>query len=1426
MVFLSQKEEEKRRGMEIIEELLRKESISLLTFREVPINPAVLGNHARAHLPKILQVFVEGEGTDEEEHRLYRARKRMEKKANGEGIPLYFASLSYRTVVYKGLVLAHLLSEFYLDLKDPRWTGSWIIFHQRYSTNTFPSWKLAQPFRLISHNGEINTLLGNISWMEARENALRHFFWGEGSEEFEDVIDLSGSDSAILDNALELLVQKGYSITEALRMMIPPAWEKAPEGEFTEFEKAFYRYAEHLMEPWDGPAAVTFSDGKFVGLLLDRNGLRPARFCVTEDGVVVAASEAGVVDLPEEKIVEKGMVAPGEMIVADLTEGVFHHPKEVEEKISRRRNYPAICKSLYIPLPPENDLNPYLSDLTDPELHRKLVAFGYTHEEEIMVIRPMVSTGKEPVGSMGDDTPLAVLSEFPRPLFHYFKQRFAQVTNPPIDPIREESMMSLRTLLGPRGNFLNPQEDKLSIYELPSPILDPAQFQKIKNGEDRSFPVEVLSAVFPVEGGESSLIETVELLKRKAQEAVERGVKILIISDRGVNEEYAPVPSLLAVSAIHHHLVDQGLRLSTSLVLDVGEPREVHHFACLIGYGADGIYPYLLFSMGLSLLEEGGRQVEGFTPNKIIRNLISAINEGILKIMAKMGISPLASYRGAKIFEAIGLSRSFVETYFPRTPTQIEGVGIERIAKDVVTLHRKAYGDLTALPKLPSYGFYKYKKGGEPHAFSPEVISAIHKAVGLDHRIPREKQTPPPLLQEITPEYREFVRLCTERPPIHIRDLLGFSYRRPPVPLEEVEPVSSICARFSTAAMSHGALSTEAHETIAIALNRLGGKSNSGEGGEGEERYETEKNSRIKQVASGRFGVTAQYLNSADELQIKMAQGSKPGEGGQLPGHKVSEEIARIRHTRPGVALISPPPHHDIYSIEDLAQLIYDLKQINPTAEVSVKLVSEVGVGTIAAGVAKGHADIVHISGHSGGTGASPLSSIKNAGLPWELGLKEAQQVLIKNQLRGRVKIRVDGTFQTGRDVVIAALLGADEVSFGTIAMVAEGCIMARACHTNNCPVGVATQKLELRKKFPGLPEHVMNYFLLLAMEVREIMAQLGFKTFDEMVGRSEFLRQVVYGEEAHHLDLSPLLVPPEEGVVCRYNGEKNDPPYRKEDVGLLLVEWVEEALKKGSFPVVLGEKEPIPVCNEDRTVGARLTHFLLKKIPHKRPYPGMVTVHFRGYGGQSFGAFLMEGIRFILEGGANDYVGKGLSGGEIIIRPFSENRFPPHKNVIVGNTVLYGATSGRLFAAGRAGQRFAVRNSGAIAVIEGASHHCCEYMTGGKVVVLGTVGMNFGAGMTGGVAYVWDPDDTFLRRNLNSQLVEATREIPENEEEELYTLLVEHEEFTRSPKAREILKNWEKNRHLFFRVAPKALVAQIESRNEGVVDLARAKAG
>jgi glutamate synthase (ferredoxin) len=1436
MVFCPRTTHEARvLGRKIVTDGLVAEGLEVLGWRTVPIDESALGRRARASRPEIGQVMVargrsvpRGDGF---EMALYRARKRIRQSAQRAGIPqLYLPSLSHRTIVYKGLLMAPLLGAFYPDLREEDFTSQVAVFHQRYSTNTFSTWRLAQPFRMICHNGEINTLQGNVSWLRAREAAYKETIWGEEYDKFFTIVDREGSDSAIFDNALELFVRMGYDPRHALLMMVPEAWEKLEDAELTGAWRAFYRYHESLLEPWDGPAALAFTDGRHAGLCLDRNGLRPARFVVTRDGLVVASSEAGALEVDESTIIKKGMLGAGQIIACDLERGellrtgdikdLFAHAEPYGTQVARRFKRLRQTRAVMLPHDPT---------FSGDELHRRKAAFGHTHEDEIMVLRPMVTEGREPVGSMGDDTPLAVLSKLHRPLFHYLKQRFAQVTNPPIDPIRESIVMSLRTHLGRRGNVLNPTDERIRVLDVEGPVLDPGQFANVcSHGADRAFRPHTIDTTWEVELGVDGLEEAIERVRRESEAAIDDGHTLLVLSDRRIGPDRSFIPSLLATSAVHHHLIRAGKRLRASLVLDTGEPREVHHFACLLGFGADAIHPYLVYATVWSLIEAGGRHVEGLSVSTGVHNFIAAVHKGILKVMSKMGISLLASYRGAQTFEAVGLDRDLVRTYLPGTVASLGGVGFDRLAHDLTAWHTAGFPRDGADPaKLPSLGLYKFKKGAELHAYSPAVAHALHAAVGLNPKKARGEQRPITAATAGPSEaWRRFTELVDGRAPVFIRDLLRADPVGEAVPLDEVEPVGAIVRRFSTGAMSHGALSAEAHETLAEAMHRIGGDSNSGEGGEAPERYGTERNSSIKQVASGRFGVTAAYLASGSELQIKMAQGSKPGEGGQLPGHKVTDEIARNRHTTPGVALISPPPHHDIYSIEDLAQLIHDLKQANPEAKVSVKLVAESGVGTIACGVAKGWADVIQVSGATGGTGASPLSSVKHAGLPWELGLAETQRALIENRLRDRVRVRVDGTLQTGRDVIIAALLGADEFSFGTSALIAEGCIMARTCHTNRCPVGVATQKKKLRERFPGLADHVASYFLQLAEDVRQHMARLGFRTIDDMIGRTECLRQGVHGPPADHLDLSELLWAPEKEVARRNRLARNDPlaPTNGYDLGQEVAARVLDVIERGDLPVTLGGDRPVAIRNVDRSVGARLAFHIARRHGVRGMRRGSVRVRFRGNAGQSFGAFLPRGVSFELQGAANDYVGKGLSGGDIVIRRPAEATYRSHKNVIIGNTVLYGATSGRLFAAGRAGQRFCVRNSGALAVVEGAGDHCCEYMTGGVAVILGRVGRNFGAGMTGGVAYVYDEDERLLER-LNGELVEAMRITDPRHEEELLSFVRKHRKRSGSSRARQLLDRWDELYIRFWRVAPRGAVASIEARNEGVSRAGRAGA-
>ena len=1426
VLFLDRDPQSRAAAQAIVERVWQAMGGAVLAWRDVPVNLDALGRRALVTRPHIVHVFLRRpdhvEPGDAFERVLYLARRRMEKAAHHKGVRFYAASLSSRTIVYKGLLRAPAVADFYLDLQDPTYTTAIAVFHQRYSTNTFPTWERAQPFRLLCHNGEINTLQGNINWMRAREADLASPLWGEAIEDLKPVIDLNGSDSAMLDNALELLVRSGRDIRHAMLMLIPEAWEHIDD--YPPERRAFYHYHAMLMEPWDGPAAVTFTDGRIAGTILDRNGLRPSRFVILKNGLVISASEAGSIPAEEHQILVKGRLGPGQIIAVDTATGDIMFDEDVTHAFATRRPYQEWLEEHLVRL---SDVRVSIPNRQSPTPNESSIdvlqaAFGWTKDDIAFVVRPMVRDGKEPIGAMGDDTPLAALSKLPRPLFHYFKQRFAEVTNPPIDPLREELVMSLTMRLGRRANLLEERPEAAQLVEIHTPILREEDIQALEalaagKAQPRenalyrrgiakapSFVrVARLSTLWPVAEGPEGMKQALEALCRQAEEAVREGATILILSDKGVDKAHAPLPSLLATAAVHHHLIRAGLRMHASIIVETGEARETHHVAALIGYGASAVHPYLLLEAARKLGEEEGRRDESMSPERAEANVIHALEKGLLKIMSKMGIATLDAYCGAQIFEAVGLSQDLIDRYFPGTPNHLGGVTLEVLAEDVLTWHRQAFPE-NGKVALVNVGFYKPRRGGEAHQFTPETAAALQAAVRV-----------PDVLGEGFEEgyrrYKEFVRLIEEAGPFSIKDLLGFKSDREPIPVDEVEPIESIVQRFSTAAMSHGALSKEAHETLAIAMNRLAAlrpkdvqhhsvaMSNSGEGGEAEERYGTERNSAIKQVASGRFGVTPAYLMSARELQIKMAQGSKPGEGGHLPGHKVTAEIARLRHATPGTPLISPPPHHDIYSIEDLAQLIFDLKQINPEAAVSVKLVAQTGVGTIAAGVAKGHADVILISGCSGGTGASPWSSIKNAGLPWELGLAETQRVLMENGLRERVRVRVDGGFATGRDVVVAALLGADEFSFGTAAMIAEGCIMARVCNKNTCPVGVATQRPDLRAKFPGKPEQVMAYFLFVAREVREILAQLGYRSLDEVIGRVDLLEQVVHGREAGFMDLRPLLELPSSGGARR-NVQPANPLPERSPLGDRLWEDARHAVETGQ-PVVLHYR----ITNVDRTVGARLAGEIARRYGNAGLPDGTITAVFHGSAGQSFGAFNIRGVHLYLIGEANDYVGKGMNGGEIVLRPSYAAKYDSHNHVILGNTALYGATGGKLFAAGRAGERFAVRNSGAIAVVEGVGDHGCEYMTNGIVVVLGETGYNFGAGMTGGEAYVYDPHHTFLRR-LNRDLV-AVRRVPLEVQPLLKDLIREHYEKTGSVRAASILRHWPQAVKDFWQVIPKQML-------------------
>ena len=1449
-----------------MEEALAAEGLALLRWRTVPVDPAALGERARASAPRIEQaVFQAPAGEDEEaERRCFRAGRRAVTAARAAGADLYLASCSTRTVTYKALCAADQLAAFYPDLADPSLTAPFAVFHQRYSTNTTPSWERAQPFRFLCHNGEINTLDGNVAWMRAREGNLGAD--GLAPEELlRPVLDPEGSDSAKLDNAVELLVRGGRDARHALAMLVPAAVEHDRQADPA--VRDFYRYHACLTEPWDGPAGLVFTDGRLVGAALDRNGLRPMRYEVCDDGLVVCASEVGAVDTRGHGRVRRGRLGPGQMLAVDPQRGL-QEDGEIKAWLAAARPWSAWLgehlrtADLGAPSAPwEREAEGTAMAVPDgtavavpdgagkADLTADQVVFGFTRELVSTVLRPMATGGREPTASMGDDTPPAVLGATLRPVSHYLRQRFAQVTNPPIDHLRERHVLSKRTLLGGRAPLLSEGPEVADMVELPTFVLTPSGLERLLDPA-LGLNARVLDATWPVEEGQAGLLAACLRLGEQAEAAVRASAGLVVVwdgaaggpgwasgvggpgrasavggpgrasaaggpgwaggvalpGDRAGTAGSAqgcpgrvPVPSLLAVGAVQHHLLRAGLATGTSLVAATGEPCDSHQAAALLGYGADAICPALTLATVAELVPDD--------PDGAQARYVLALEEGVFKVMSKMGISTLDSYRGAQIFEANGLDTEVVDTCFAGTASPLGGVGFDDLADDVLARHRAGRAEVA---RLDNPGWFKHRPRGEYHATNPEVMQALHFAVrGEDAEMKGSKRGAHLLQQAVKgggyERYEHFAKLVNERPAAALRDLLEVLPAGPPVPLEEVEPAADILARFSTAAMSLGSLSPEAHETLAIALNRVGGRSNSGEGGEDPARIGTERNSAIKQVASGRFGVTPEYLASAHELQIKIAQGSKPGEGGQLPGHKVSAEIARLRHTQPGVALISPPPHHDIYSIEDLAQLVFDLKQANPGADVTVKLVAEAGVGTVAAGVVKSLADVVTISGADGGTGASPLSSIKHAGSPWELGLAETQQALRANGLRSRVRVRVDGGFKTGRDVLLAALLGADEYGFGTAALLAEGCLMVRTCHQDNCPVGIATQRPDLRAKFTGTPDMVVHYLEYVAEEVRRLLAGVGLRTLDEAVGRVDLLEQRSAGGRADRLDLSPLLEPGAADAEPR-RFVAPDPTHR---VRSALGDRVHDDVLPGLLAGDLVHLD-YPIANTDRAVGARLG-VAVGAAYGSRPPAGRARVEFDGVAGQSFGAFLAPGVDFRLTGTANDYVGKGMGGGRIVIRPPADDAGDP---VLMGNTVLYGATRGELFCAGRAGERFAVRNSGATAVVEGAGDHCGEYMTGGTVIVLGPVGRNVGAGMTGGELFLLDAGGGALGR-LNDELVLPHRP-DEIELVFLRELVVAHAELTGSPLAERLLAGWERAAGWFWRIAPRSEVAAIEEAHEG----------
>ena len=1380
----------------VVERITEQEGLRVLGWREVPVNLGAIGRSAAAVAPSFAQVFVgEQPDTASLERKLYVIRKQIEQAIAqleaASRTDFYVVSLSARTLIYKGMLTASQIAPMFPDLGDVDMESALALVHQRFSTNTFPSWPLAHPYRFVAHNGEINTLRGNINWMKAREGLLQSTILGEDLRKVLPVIRPGGSDTATFDNVLELLVMSGRSLPHAVLMMIPEPW--SGDTAMDPALRAFYEYHSSLMEPWDGPASISFTDGRVIGAVLDRNGLRPSRYCITTDDLVVMASEVGALDIPAERIVKKDRLRPGKMLLVDTEAGRIIADEEIKRTLAAARPYATWLQQHLVDI---DDLPSAYAERPDHQtVFRRQQAFGYTQEDLRILLAPMAQQGEEPIGSMGSDTALAVLSDRPRVLYDYFKQLFAQVTNPPLDAIREELITSMASTIGPEGNLLDPQPDACRQIKIEYPILHNDQVAKLRHLPTGSpFRSTTLPLLYnPAEDG-PGLERALEDLCRRASAAVAAGYGILILSDRGVDARHAPIPSLLATAGVHHHLVREGTRTRCGLLIETGDAREVHHVALLLGYGAGAVNPYLAFESLDDLIRQG--LLPQLTHHHAVANYVKALNKGILKVMSKMGISTLQSYCGAQIFEAIGLDRHFVDRYFTSTASRIGGIGVREISEEVRRRHARAYGgeaglNGTPLSDLENGGEYQWRRDGEIHLFNPETVFKLQHATRTGQ-------------YKVFKEYTQRVD-NQSRQRATLRSLFELKPLAPPLALDEVEPVEAIVRRFSTGAMSYGSISQEAHETLAIAMNRLGAKSNTGEGGEDPLRNVPDQNgdsrrSAIKQVASGRFGVTSEYLVNADDILIKMAQGAKPGEGGQLPGHKVYPWIAKVRHSTPGIGLISPPPHHDIYSIEDLAQLIFDLKNANPKARVHVKLVAECGVGTVAAGVSKAHADVVLISGHDGGTGASPLTSLKHAGVPWELGLAETQQVLLLNGLRDRIVVQVDGQMKTGRDVVIAALLGAEEFGFATAPLVVMGCVMMRVCHLNTCPVGIATQDPELRKTFTGTPEFVANFFRFIAEEVRELMAMLGFRTLDEMVGRAECLdfRPATDHWKAKGIDLSQLLVVPElpDGVARR--------AVRQQDAGLAAV--MDHAIVAQAAPALTrGARVDLSysIRNTDRTTGTLLGYEVTRRFGGHGLPDDTINARFCGSAGQSFGAFIPRGVTLTLEGDANDFVGKGLSGGRIVVRPPTAARFAAEDNVIIGNVALYGATSGAAFVRGIAGERFAVRNSGATAVVEGVGDHGCEYMTGGRIIVLGRTGRNFAAGMSGGTAYVFDVDGAFAL-NCNGAMVDMERLDDELEVCVVRDLIQEHVKLTGSQLGERLLQAWITTQRQFVAVTPR----------------------
>lgn len=1389
--FLPADEAAAAKAVERIEAIATDEGLTVLGWRDVPVAPQLLGAGAREVMPAFRQLFVaDADGASSGialDRKAFVLRKRAERE-----VDVYFPSLSARTIVYKGMLTTGQLEPFFPDLSDRRFATAIALVHSRFSTNTFPSWPLAHPYRFVAHNGEINTVMGNRNWMRARESQLLSDKFGDGAlDRIFPVNTPDASDSATFDEVLELLHLGGRSLPHSVLMMIPEAWENSPNMDPA--RRAFYQYHSTMMEPWDGPACVTFTDGSLVGAVLDRNGLRPGRYWVTDDGLVVLSSEVGVLDIEPDRIVRKGRLQPGRMFLVDTEKHRIIEDDEIKAELAAEHPYQEWLEAGLIELEdlPEREHIVH----THASVTRRQQTFGYTEEELRVLLAPMAKTGGEPLGSMGTDSPIAALSDRPRLIFDYFTQLFAQVTNPPLDAIREELVTSLISSLGPQGNLLDPTPASCRSVTLPFPVIDNDELAKLihvnADGDMPGFKAVTLSGLYRVHGGGDALAARIEEICAEADAAIEAGAHLIVLSDRHSDAEHAPIPSLLLTSAVHHHLIRTKQRTHVGLLVEAGDVREVHHVALLIGYGAAAVNPYLAMESVEDLVRAGTFLPGDMDPEQAIKNLIKALGKGVLKVMSKMGISTVASYRGAQVFEAVGLDPKFVDTYFHGTTTKIAGAGLDVIAKEVAARHLKAYpasGIAPAHRDLEIGGEYQWRREGEPHLFDPETV----------FRLQHSTQTK---RYDIFKQYTERVDEQSERL-MTLRGLFGFTSDRQSIPVDEVEPVSEIVKRFSTGAMSYGSISQEAHETLAIAMNRLGGKSNTGEGGEDADRlYDPARRSSIKQVASGRFGVTSEYLVNSDDIQIKMAQGAKPGEGGQLPGHKVYPWVAKTRHSTPGVGLISPPPHHDIYSIEDLAQLIHDLKNANPQARIHVKLVSEVGVGTVAAGVSKAHADVVLISGHDGGTGASPLTSLKHAGGPWELGLAETQQTLLLNGLRDRIVVQTDGQLKTGRDVVIAALLGAEEYGFATAPLVVSGCVMMRVCHLDTCPVGIATQNPVLRERYTGQADHVVNFFEFIAQEVREYLAELGFRTLDEAIGHAEVLNveRAVDHWKAQGLDLAPLLHVPDlpEGAV-RYQITDQDHGLAKA-LDNELIKLASDALAAPSAEDAHPVRAQVSIRNINRTVGTMLGHEVTKKFGGAGLPDDTIDITFTGSAGQSFGAFVPRGVTLRLEGDSNDYVGKGLSGGRLIVRPDRGADHLAEYSTIAGNTIAYGATGGEIFLRGRTGERFCVRNSGATVVSEGVGDHGCEYMTGGRAVVLGETGRNFAAGMSGGIAYVIDLDPD----NVNRELTDAVEPLDDEDKQWLHDVVRRHAEETGSTVAEKLLADWESSVTRFSRVFP-----------------------